>query len=84
MIIPQQIRDEAHRFAITGQRMKATKKQFVSKLDIIPGIGEKRKLEILKHFGGIHGVIRASKNELEKVPGINTQLAEAIHEHLQK
>ena len=84
MIILQRIRDEAHRFAITGQRMKAAKKQFVSKLDIIPGIGEKRKLEILKHFGGIHGVIRASKNELEKVPGINTQLAEVIHEHLQK
>ena len=84
MIILQRIRDEAHRFAITGQRMKAAKKQFVSKLDIIPGIGEKRKLEILKHFGGIHGAIRASKNELEKVPGINTQLAEVIHEHLQK
>ena len=84
MIILQRIRDEAHRFAITGQRMKVAKKQFVSKLDIIPGIGEKRKLEILKHFGGIHGVIRASKNELEKVPGINTQLAEVIHEHLQK
>ena len=84
MIILQQIRGEAHRFAITGQRVKAAKKQFVSKLDIIPGIGEKRKLEILKHFGGIHGAMKASKNELEKVPGINTQLAEAIHEHLQK
>ena len=84
MIILQQIRGEAHRFAITGQRAKAAKQQFVSKLDIIPGIGEKRKLEILKHFGGIHGAIKASKNELEKVPGINTQLAEAIHEHLQK
>ena len=81
MIILQQIRGEAHRFAITGQRVKAAKKQFVSKLDIIPGIGEKRKLEILKHFGGIHGAIKASKNELEKVPGINTQLAEIIHMH---
>ena len=79
MIILQRIRDEAHRFAITGQRVKAAKKQFVSKLDIIPGIGEKRKLEILKHFGGIHGAMKASKNELEKVPGINTQLAEVIH-----
>ena len=84
MIIFQRIRDEAHRFAITGQRVKTAKKQFVSKLDIIPGIGEKRKLEILKHFGGIHGAMKASKNELEKVPGINTQLAETIHEHLQK
>ena len=84
MIILQQIRGEAHRFAITGQRVKAAKKQFVSKLDIIPGIGEKRKLEILKHFGGIHGAIKASKNELEKVPGINTQLAEIIHMHLKK
>ena len=84
MIILQQIRGEAHRFAITGQRVKAAKKQFVSKLDIIPGIGEKRKLEILKHFGGIHGAIKASKNELEKVPGINTQLAETIHMHLKK
>ena len=84
MIVLQRIRDEAHRFAITGQRVKAARKQFTSKLDIIPGIGEKRKLEILKHFGGIHGVMKASKNELEKVPGINTQLAEAIHEHLQR
>jgi len=84
MIIFQRIRDEAHRFAITGQRVKTTKKQFASKLDIIPGIGEKRKLEILKYFGGIHGAMKASKNELEKVPGINTRLAEAIHEHLQK
>lgn len=84
MIIFQRIRNEAHRFAITGQRVKTAKKQFASKLDIIPGIGEKRKLEILKYFGGIHGAMKASRNELEKVPGINTQLAEAIREHLQK
>ncbi len=80
----QKIRDEAHRFAIMGQRRKTAKKQFESKLDQIPGIGEKRKLEILKYFGGIQGVTKSSKNELQNVPGINNQLAETIYKYLHK
>ena len=78
----QSIRDEAHRFAITGQRKKTENKQFESRLDSIPGIGKVRKLHILKYFGGIQGVLKSSLNEIAKVPGINSQLADIIYKHL--
>ena len=71
----QKIRNEAHRFAITGQRNKTIKRQFESKLDSIPGIGKVRKLELLKYFGGIQGVLKSSVEDLTKAPGINSQLA---------
>ncbi|MEC7864724.1 MAG: excinuclease ABC subunit UvrC [Pseudomonadota bacterium] len=78
----QKIRNEAHRFAITGQRNKAIKRQFESKLDSIPGIGKVRKLELLKYFGGIQGVLKSSVEDLTKAPGINSQLAKIIYKHL--
>ena len=84
VITLQRIRDEAHRFAITGQRQKQLKKKFNSKLDGIEGIGEHRKSEILKYFGGIQGVLKASIDELSQVPKINENLAEKIYKHLQE
>ena len=78
----QKIRNEAHRFAITGQRNKTLKRQFESKLDSIPGIGKVRKLELLKFFGGIQGVLKSSIEDLSNVPGINLKLADIIYKHL--
>ena len=79
----QKMRDEAHRFAITGQRNKQLKKKHNSKLDGISGIGLQRKTQILKYFGGIQGVLKASIEELSRVPMINENLAEKIYKHLQ-
>ena len=83
MINIQKMRDEAHRFAISGQRNKQLKKKYNSKLDGITGIGLQRKTQILKYFGGIQGVLKASVEELSRVPKINENLAEKIYKHLQ-
>ena len=80
----QKIRDEAHRFAITAQRQSHQKKQLQSKLDYVHGIGKKRKVELLKYFGGIQGVIKSSLEELSNVPGINERLANVIYNYLQE
>ena len=75
----QQIRDEAHRFAITGHRKRRDKSKFKSPLEEIPGLGPKRKQILLKHFGGLQGVQNAGEDEIKKIPGINKTLAEAIY-----
>ena len=77
----QQIRDEAHRFAIAGHRAKRDKARKVSRLDGIPGIGPKRKRDLLRHFGSYTGVKSANVKELEKVAGINAAIATRIYEY---
>jgi excinuclease ABC subunit C len=79
----QQIRDEAHRFAITSHRARRKKARNVSPLEDIPGLGPKRRQNLLKHFGGLRGISRANEQELVKVPGISKQLALTILETLQ-
>jgi len=74
----QNVRDEAHRFAITAHRKKRGKKVSSSFLENIPGIGIQKRKNLLKHFGGVQALKNASKIELEKVSGITPALAETI------
>jgi excinuclease ABC subunit C len=78
----QQIRDEAHRFAITGHKARRDKKRRTSPLEGIPGVGPTRRRDLLKHFGGVVEVKKASVADLMKVANINKKVAEAIYNAL--
>jgi excinuclease ABC subunit C len=79
LFLIQRIRDEAHRFAITYHKRLRKKAAFRSALDLLPGIGPKRKRELLKRFGSVKRIKQASVEDLAAVPGMSRPAAEAVH-----
>jgi excinuclease ABC subunit C len=82
LLLLQQIRDEAHRFAVTFQRRKRARKMVTSALDHVSGVGPKRKAMLMRHFGSIKKIRAATVEELSELPGINPSLARAIKQAL--
>ena len=82
LLLIQHIRDESHRFAITAHRQRSRKKVVGSTLEGIPGLGPKRRHQLIQYFGGIHGINRAGIEDLQRIKGISHSLATRIYEHL--
>jgi len=82
LFVLQHIRDEAHRFAVTYHRQKRSKRAMASPLDEVPGIGPARKRALLKRFGSLARLARASLEEIAETPGVGPEMARAVHERL--
>jgi excinuclease ABC subunit C len=82
LLLIQRIRDEAHRFAITGHRQRRAKARTHSVLETVPGLGPRKRRELLRQFGGLQGVVRAGVDDLAKVHGIGRKLAQSIYDTL--
>ena len=82
LYLVQQLRDEAHRFAVAGHRARRHKRRTASPLEGIPGVGPKRRRELLRQFGGLQAVPRAGVDDLARVRGISRRLAKLIYEHV--
>lgn len=80
LLLIQHLRDEAHRFAITGHRQRRAKARQKSALEDIPGLGPKRRQQLMRQFGGLREISRASVEALARVEGISLQLAQRIHD----
>jgi len=78
----QRIRDEAHRFAITGHRKRRARRHNESVLETVPGLGPAKRRALLRHFGGMQGLLRAGVTDFEAVSGIGTTLARTLYDHL--
>ncbi|HWE62771.1 MAG TPA: helix-hairpin-helix domain-containing protein, partial [Chloroflexota bacterium] len=82
LFLVQRVRDEAHRFAITFHRDTRGKRSLQSQLDTVPGVGSRRKRDLLRQFGSLAALRKASVEEIAAVPGIGQKTALAIREHL--
>jgi excinuclease ABC subunit C len=78
----QRIRDEAHRFAITGHRRRRARRYNESILETVPGLGPAKRRALLRHFGGLQGILRAGAADYERVAGIGAALARSLYDHL--
>lgn len=81
-LLLQRIRDEVHRFAVTYHRSRRAKEDLRSGLDDVPGLGPKRRRNLLRVFGSLRGVLEASDEQLLEVEGVTPRLLSAIREHL--
>ncbi|MFB0564039.1 MAG: helix-hairpin-helix domain-containing protein, partial [Candidatus Lokiarchaeia archaeon] len=82
LFLLQRVRDEAHRFALSYHKKLREKKLKKSILESIPGVGRKRRNELLKHFGSIENLRNATVEEIKSVPSISEELAKKIHDNL--
>ena len=82
VMLLQRLRDEAHRFAITGHRRRRARRFNESILETVPGLGPAKRRALLRQFGGLQGVLRAAQTDLEQAPGIGPALAQNLYDAL--